>query len=261
MLKRIFMNEWMIVSIILANSVVLFLMGYREFSGYRPFEIADHFFTFFFIGEILVKVRFYGWKNYISSAWNKLDFILVAISIPSLFELLIDIPDISFLLVFRLLRVLRILRFLRFIPNIKQMIAGIQRAFRASIFVFLALFIYNILLAVLSSYLFRDDAPDLFGNPMLSMYSIFQIFTLEGWNEIPQRVIENLDPDSWVPGLTRLYFLIVVLTGSIFGFSIVNAIFVDEMVMDNNDGLEAKVDELNEKINKLLADRNINPND
>ncbi|WP_258105766.1 ion transporter [Marinoscillum sp. MHG1-6] len=251
----IFLNEWIILVAILLNSILLFSMGFEGLHENDFFVLLDHLFTLFFIFEVLVKTGMYGWKKYISNSWNKFDFILVAISIPSLFELLVDIPDISYLLVFRLLRVLRILRFMRFIPNISQMIAGIVRAFRASVFVFVAILIYNILLAVLSSYLFRDEAPELFANPVLSLYSIFQVFTLEGWNEIPATVIANSDPGSWKPALTRIFFVFVVLTGGIFGMSIVNAIFVDEMVMDNNEELESKVDKLNEKIDRLLEER------
>lgn len=252
LLKRIFMNEWAIVGAILANSATLFLMGFDRFHSSRLMDGIDHFFTLFFIIEILVKVKEFGWKNYIANSGNKFDFILVAISTPSLFEIFLHIPDISYLLVFRLMRVFRILRFMRFIPNIHQLIAGVARAVRASIFVFAALFIYNILLAVLSSYLFRTTAPEYFGDPLISLYSIFQIFTLEGWNEIPLAIIKNAEPGSWTPGFARLFFAMVVLTGGIFGFSIVNAIFVDEMVMDNTNDLEDKVDLLNKKVDELL---------
>jgi len=249
---KIFTNEWLIITAILGNSILLFVLGYQEFRHDPILSIIDHGFTIFFILEVLVKVGLYGWKSYISDSWNKFDFILVAISIPSLFELVIHIPDISYLLVFRLLRVMRILRFMRFIPNISKMISGIVRAARASVFVFAALVIYNILLAVLSSHLFRSEAPELFGNPAISLYSIFQVFSLEGWNEIPSTIISNTDPDSMKPMFTRLFFFFVVLTGGIFGMSIMNAIFVDEMVMDNNDDLEKKVDELSSKLDQLL---------
>ncbi len=255
LILRIFRNEWIILAAILFNSLLLFLMGFDGMHDHPVLSVVDHLFTLFFLLEILVKVAFNGWRQYIDNPWNKFDFILVLISIPSLFELVIDIPDISYLLVFRLLRVLRILRFMRFIPNISQMISGIVRAFRASVFVFAALFIYNVLLAVLSSYLFRDEAPEFFGNPIIALYSVFQIFTLEGWNEIPKAVIAGSDPNSWIPGLTRVFFTFVVLTGGIFGMSIMNAIFVDEMVMDNNNELEAKVDELNAKIDRLLGEQ------
>lgn len=250
---KIFTNEWLIIVAILLNSILLFILGYEEFHNDPVLAILDHSFTIFFIIEVVIKVGLFGWKRYSENAWNRFDFILVAISIPSLFELLIHIPDLSYLLVFRLLRVMRILRFIRFIPNISKMIAGIVRAFKASVFVLVVLLIYNILLAVLGSHLFRDEAPEFFGNPLISLYSIFQIFTLEGWNEMPSTIIANSEPSSWKPALTRLFFFFVVLTGGIFGMSIMNAIFVDEMVMDNNDSLEGKVDELSAKVDQLLA--------
>ncbi len=252
---KIFTNEWLILAAILLNSILIFVMGFEGLHDNPFLSILDHFFTLFFILEILVKVAFNGWRTYINNSWNKFDFILVAISIPSLFELLVNIPDISFLLVFRLLRVLRILRFMRFIPNISQMISGIVRAFKASVFVFVAIFIYNVLLAVLGSYLFRDASPEHFSNPLISLYSVFQVFTLEGWNEIPSSIVANMDPESWRVPFTRVFFVFVVLTGGIFGMSIVNAIFVDEMVRDNNDDLESKIEELTKKIDFLIAEK------
>lgn len=251
---KIFTNELVIVTMIMLNSILLFIMGYEEMHENRFLGIADHFFTMYFVFEVIVKVGMRGWKSYISDGWNRFDFFLVMISIPSLFVLIIHIPDVSYLLVFRLLRVMRILRFMRFIPNISKMIAGIARAFRASLFVLVALVIYNVLLAVLSSHLFRDEAPELFGNPAISLYSIFQVFTLEGWNDIPATIIENSKDVPWKPVLTRIFFFVVVITGGIFGMSIVNAIFVDEMIMDNNEDLEDKIDDLNKKVDILVEE-------
>lgn len=253
--QKVFLNEWFIVTAIVGNSIVLFLMGFQQFNNMGLLYGLDHFFTIYFILEVVVKVRSMGWKNYITNGGNQFDFVLVVISMPSIFEMFLQLPDMSYLLVFRLLRVLRILRFMRFIPNIKQMMAGIQRAFKASAFVFAALLIYNVLLAILSTYIFHAEDPYHFGDPFRSLYTIFQMFTLEGWHEIPQAIEANAEPGSWKIPFSRLFFLVVVMTGGIFGFSIVNAIFVDEMVMDNNNEVEAKLDELTRKVDQLLEDR------
>jgi voltage-gated sodium channel len=50
-----------------------------------------------------------------------------------------------------------------------------------------------------------------------------------------------------------MYFIFVVISGGIFGLSLVNSIFVDAMVSDNNDELENKIDLLDQKIDKLLT--------
>ena len=253
--KKAFLNEWFIITAIIGNSMVLFLMGFQEFEGMSILYTLDHFFTFYFILEVIVKVYSMGWKTYITDRGNQFDFVLVIISMPSIFEIFLQLPDMSYLLVFRLLRVLRMLRFMRFIPNIQQMIAGIQRAFKASAFVFAALLIYNVLLAILSTYIFHAEDPYHFGDPFRSLYTIFQMFTLEGWHEIPQAIEASAEPGSWKVPFSRLFFLLVVMTGGIFGFSIVNAIFVDEMIMDNNDDLENKVDLLSKKIDQLLQEK------
>ena len=250
--KKAFLNEWFIITAIIGNSLVLFLLGFQEFERMNILYRLDHFFTIYFILEVVVKVYEVGWRGYITDKGNQFDFILVVISMPSIFEIFLSLPDMSYLLVFRLLRVLRMLRFMRFIPNIRQMMAGIQRAFKASAFVFAALLIYNVLLAILSTYIFHGEDPYHFGDPFRSLYTIFQMFTLEGWHEIPQAIEANAEAGSWKIPFSRLFFLMVVMTGGIFGFSIVNAIFVDEMIMDNNDELEEKVDQLNAKVDKLL---------
>ena len=56
-----------------------------------------------------------------------------------------------------------------------------------------------------------------------------------------------------------MYFIFVVFSGGIFGLSLVNSIFVDAMVSDNNDELEKKIDNLETKIT-LLINQNNNKN-
>ena len=51
----------------------------------------------------------------------------------------------------------------------------------------------------------------------------------------------------------RIYFVLILILGGIIGLSLVNSIFVDAMVSDNNDELEDKVKQLNDKID-LLTD-------
>lgn len=252
-LQKVLLSERVIIYAIILNSVILFLLGFPTLESSIYLERIDLLFTVFFMVEATLKIRMYGWYLYIRNAWNRFDFILVVISLPSVFDFAHVLPDISFLLVFRLFRILRILRFLRFVPNIQEMFAGINRAFKASIFILIVLFVYNVLLAVLSTFLFGQVSPQLFGNPFLSLYSIFQIFTVEGWNDVPKEMILGLPEGSLLPGFIRFYFVAVVLSGGIFGFSIVNAIFVDEMLRDRNDDLEKKVDDLTKKVDELLS--------
>lgn len=237
--------------IIMVNAIAIFLMYFPSLEGNPYLLLLDHFFLLIFCLEAGVKIRSMGWKNYIRNRWNQFDFTIVLLSLPSLMEsFVIYMPNTSLLLVLRLFRLIRLVRFIRFVPHITQIMSGLARALKSSVFILLALVFFNFMLALLSCHLYRHLAPEYFGNPLLSAYSIFQLFTLEGWNEIPQLIAER-SQNGWVEGLMRFYFVSVVLFGGIFGLSIANAIFVDEMTIDNTRNLEDKIDRLQQQIGKL----------
>jgi len=88
---------------------------------------------------------------------------------------------------------------------------------------------------------------------MTSFYTIFRIFTVEGWYEIPDMIANNSTPSIGI--LSKIYFSVILLLGGIFGLSLVNSIFVDAMVSDNNDELERKINSLENKIDKLIENK------
>jgi len=148
------------------------------------------------------------------------------------------------------MRVFKAFRFLKFVPDVEELVTGVQRALRASVFVFLGFAVYIFIIGVFSFYLFQNSGSEYFKTPMVSLYSTFKIFTVEGWFEIPENIIAGYSKTATF--FTYLYFIFVVLTGGIFGLSIVNSIFVDSMVSDNNDELEKKIDKLDSKITEVL---------
>jgi len=106
------------------------------------------------------------------------------------------------------------------------------------------------MLALFTCHFYGQIAPEYFGNPLSASYHIFQLFTVEGWNEIPATITERTNSTVFA-GITRFYFALVVLAGGIFGMSLANAIFVDEMTMDNNQDLETKIDGLQQEISEI----------
>lgn len=234
------------------NAIIIFLMYFPQFKNDWTLETIDQLFIGFFVVEAIVKMRVLGIKGYFDKGWNKFDFTIVVLSLPTLLTHVITIPDTSLFLILRLFRITRLVRFIRFIPNLTQVLEGLGRALRASIFVLAALFFLNFLLAIVTCHFFAEVAPDKFGDPIISAYHIFQLFTIEGWNEIPDEVIPLLDK-RWLVWLTRFYFGTIVLIGGIFGMSLANAVFVDEMTIDNNAVLEGKIDQLQQQIEELKS--------
>lgn len=212
----------------------------------------DYACTIYFLLEATLKIRAGGFRGYWAIPWNRFDFIVVLLSMPSLLAPLIDVHAFAIFLVLRVGRLFRFFRIFHFIPNANKIFAGVGRALRASVGIFAALFILNFSLAMGGTMLFGKIAPEHFGTPLRSAYSLFKVFTVEGWYEIPDALEEKGISESliWV---VRGYFIISVLTGGILGLSLANAIFVDEMTIDNTLPVETMVGNLHREMNQLHA--------
>lgn len=252
---RWFLNDSFILSLILLNVIVIFIAGFT----FQPeqeliIELIDHLLTLLFIIEVIVKWKHYTVKGYFQNSWNIFDFSLVAIAIPSLilFFMPVSFVDLQYFLVLRVLRVFKFLRFFRFLPDVDRLAQGVWRALKSSIIILIAFAVFNIITAVLTSFIFRTVAPEFFGDPLLSLYNTFKIFTIEGWYEIPDAISENLDSDPLI-FLTRSYFIAILISGGIFGLSLVNSIFVDAMLADNNDDLNNKLQKLEAKMDIIMS--------
>jgi voltage-gated sodium channel len=287
-LKELFLVEKNVLIAILINAIVICLLYFPEYEDNFYLTFIDHIFIVFFLIEAIVKIYTFKPSAYFASNWNRFDFFIVVVSLPSLLVNIMPLPDTSLFLILRLFRLARLVRFIHFVPNLTKIILGLGRAIKASVFVLLALLFFNFLLSIFTCHFYAKVAPEYFGNPLISSYSIFQMFTVEGWNEIPatiakkmmikndekvfeeagieqgsELIIEELPPSvqeelkrtrrraGLMIGLTRFYFVLVVLVGGIFGMSLANAVFVDEMTMDNNDLLEQKIDSLQGEIAEI----------
>ena len=251
--KALFLNDKFILGLIIVNSITIFIQGFNIPVFYHRLIIyIDAIFTLAFLIEMLVKIYIYGFKVYWGSGWNKLDAILVLLALPSLIDIFIPtaVTNLQFLLVFRISRVFKFFRFLKFIPGISQIIVGIKRALKDSILIIIGFTIYNFVAAVFSCYLFKDISPEYFGDPIKAFYSTFKVFTVEGWYEIPDEMLK--DSSTLIAFFGKLYFILILMTGGILGLSLVNSIFVDAMVSDNNDELIEKVDNLEKKVDVLI---------
>lgn len=239
-----------------ATALVLHEMAARGTPLRQFWFWIDYACVVFFLVEAILKVRRDGWSRYWESSWNRFDFTVVILSLPALLGPFLHVSRFAFVLILRLGRLFRLFRVLRFIPNLDHLVLGVRRALRASIGVFLALMLINLILAVMATLLFRDLDPEHFGNPVVAGYSIFQVFTVEGWNEIADGLEERAvatKPEGarlLVTG-TRAFFIVAVLIGGILGLSLANAVFVDEMMMDNTESLERKMDALAEEVRRL----------
>lgn len=248
-IKNFFLNEFCILGLIIGNALLIFIQEF-EVRG----NILDYFepvFTVLFIVEMFVKITNSSFKNYISIGWNRLDFILVLISIPSLAAVFYsdNILELNIFLTLRVFRVFKFFRLIKFLPNINHLITSIQRAIKASYIVIIGFFILVFIVSLVTCSIYKNIVPEYFNNPTNSFYSIFRLFSVEGWYEIPDLIASRTSP--LVALLSKLYFGFLLLSGGILGLSLVNSIFVDAMVSDNNNEIQNEVTELTNKIDSL----------
>lgn len=236
--------------VILLNAVLVFLMYFPAYRNNLTVELIDNAFLLFFVIEAIIKLYTLKPRQYFALGWNRFDFVIVVGSLPSLLIYFLPVPNTSLLIILRLFRLIRLIRFIRFVPDLNKIMSGLGRALWASLFVLLALVVLNFLLAIFTCHFYADILPAYFGDPLISAYSIFQMFTVEGWNDIADEITQQTQ-NPYIIGVTRFYFVLVVLIGGIFGMSLANAVFVDEMTMDNNQILENKIDELQREIREL----------
>lgn len=246
-MKNLFLNDRLVLFVIILNTLVIFTDGIVEDNIWT--RGIDTLFTLFFLVETIVKVSTLGWKNYWRDGWNKYDFLIVLLALPSLLFVQDGLNDMNMLFALRVLRAFKSFLLFRHIPRISRILNGLRFAIRASVFVCVAYLAFLVVFSVLSFSLFSSDAPQFFGTPLMSMYSIFRLFTLEGWYEMPEAV--SLGGGVGWGIFARLYFAVLLFVGGIMGMSLVNSIFVDAMVSDNNDEILQKLDRIEKELQQL----------
>lgn len=244
-------SERVVVSAIVLNSLALLVMASTDESS-RLEAVAsrvDIACVAFFLLEVVLKIRQRGPRGYFGNGWDRTDFVLVLLSSPVLLAGA-GYQEFAVVLALRLGRLFRLFRLLRFIPNRDHLVDGVRRSLRAAVGVVLALVLLNFILALGATFLFGKLVPEHFGNPALSSYTMFRVFTIEGWPDLPALVAARAPHPVWGV-VARLFFGGSVLVGGIMGLSLANAVFVDEMTADNNRALEAKVDALHAELRSL----------
>lgn len=247
-MKNIFLNEKIVLGVIIFNALIIFMQE----CGIDCFEldVTDILCTIFFIVEVGVKMHHYGWRNYWHEGWNVFDFIVILFSLPSLFPIWDSLDVIQS---FRTLRILKFFRTFRFFPDFSIIAQHFWVAMKKTFGILCSLLLMIIIIALICTSLFKSTVPQYFGTIWESIYTIFRMCTIEGWYEIPDAIALATEP-MW-GAVAKVAFSMLLIFGGIIGMSLINSIFVDEMVSDNNDdvkqqlrNLEKQLEMLNEKL-------------
>ncbi len=163
-----------IIGAILVNAVILGLeTSSAMMASFSGILISiDRLCLAVFVAELAVKMFCYRaafWR----SGWNIFDFLVVAIALT---------PGAGVWAVLRSLRVLRVLRLLTAIPSLKKVVAAFIHSIPGltGVMAVMAIFFYT--MGVLATRLFGESHPEWFGSLGASLYTLFQVMTLESWS-------------------------------------------------------------------------------
>lgn len=247
-LKRFFLDDRVILALVILNTASIFVGGYYD--GALLFDALDSIFTLLFITEAVIKIREWSWERYWADGWNKLDFIVMLLALPSVLNLFIPGSIVTnVFLSLRVMKAFKSMRLFRFIPSMGSILKGIRMAIKASFVVAFGVMVLLLFLSMLSTSLFGSIVPEYFGTPGVALYSTFRLFTIEGWYEIPDAIA--MSSSTGMACLARVYFSVVLFVGGILGMSLINSIFVDAAVSDNNDEVLMKLDRIEQELKEL----------
>lgn len=252
--NKIFLNEKILLTVIIINTLIIFFQESNfKLHTYLYLDVAC---TIFFVIEMIVKIKTFSFKGFWENNWNRFDFILVCISTPAILTTFFEagiLSNLSVLLTLRLLRVFRLFRAFHFFPNINKIAEGLSRALSQSKAILLGFFVIIVISGLINCCLFKNVAPEYFATPLDSIYTVFRIFTVEGWYEIPDAIAAATTP--FIGKISRLYFCLLLCSGGIIGMSFVNSVFVDAMAEDNNDKVLEKLEKIEKKLEELEKKR------
>lgn len=247
---RIFTNDNFILSVICLFTILVIIQEFQI--RHIALLVLNLSCTLIFLLEMVAKHIKLGFRGYWTNFQNIFDGLLVILAMSLIFSRLLSImPDMSVFMVLRVLRVFRIFRILKAFKDLKVIGKNFVGAMRKCSGLFASFGIIILVIALLCCSLYKNEAPEYFGDPFAAIYTVFRLFTIEGWYEIPDTIATRVD--GFAPSFARLFFATLLIFGGVIGMSLINSVFVDEMVSDNNDDLKEDISELKSQVADLNA--------
>lgn len=208
-------TQRVILYLILINAV---LLGLETSPGVMNrfgtlIRLMDQAILAIFVIEILLRVSVHR-LAFFRDPWSLFDFLVIAIAL---------LPATGQLSVLRTLRVLRVLRVLTVVPSMRRVVAALLGAIPGLASIALVLGIIYYVFAVIATNLFATSFPEWFGNLGKSLYTLFQVMTLESWSMGIARPVMDQHPLAW------MFFITFILIATFTMLNLFIAIIVNAM--------------------------------
>ena len=234
-----------IMGVIVANAVTLGL-GTYDFSSSVDSALvtADEIFLGIFVVELAIRIAAYGRRpwDFFKDGWNVFDFVVIGLAfLPWLRD------NVTLL---RLARLLRVVRLVSVMPDLRILVRAMARSIAPitslALLTLLLMYVYG----MVGWILFHEEDPEQWGNIGQSLLSLFQILTLENWNEFLDAG-QAIHPASWI------FFVSYVLIASFLVINILIAIIINSMEEVHEAEREQDRDRLEDEITDATGDSSV----
>jgi len=178
-----------IIVLIVANAVILGLETspaiMQRMGG--VLRSVDGAILVVFVVEILMRLAAHG-RAFFRDPWSLFDSFVVGVAL---------VPATEAFSVVRALRVLRVLRIASAVPRMRRVVEALLHALPGLGSVVSILLLVFYVAGVMATQLFGSAFPDWFGTLPRSLYSLFQIMTLESWSMGIVRPVMERYPYAW----------------------------------------------------------------
>jgi len=249
-----------IVGVVIILNVLVFGMEVDLAPGPadNPFEnggaywfALDTIFLIIFIVELLIRMTWEKW-DWIWSWWNWLDFTIVVCALIETFVLTFitgrsSLKMLTVLRIVRLAKLVRVVRLVRMFRSLYVTVMAFKNALSSLMYIALLMIMGLFLCAIFTTSTIGRDAElrdemmgnnsgnERFGTVPRSMYSLFELMTLEGWVYVGRPLVER----------QPLYAIFLFLFIMIFTFGLLNMIVA--MVVEKTLVQARKMDEFTER--------------
>jgi len=169
--------------------------------------LVDCVFTFLFMVEICVRI-YWERRRWLFSLWNWFDVIVVTSAVVDVWILSFysgkeGLQMLVILRIARLLRLVRMVKLVRALQGLYMLVTAFWHAMKSMCFI-VAMMVFGVLLysIVATNLIGRNSAFDdvriyddtvyeRFGTVYRSMYSLFELMTLEGWDQVARPLVEE----------------------------------------------------------------------
>lgn len=166
-----------------------------------------------FIVELVLRIG-YRRLSFFRDGWSLFDLAVVLIAV---------VPTTPGLAVLRSLRVLRVLRLITALPRLKMIVAALISSLPGLGMIMLLQGLIFYVGAVIATKVFGQAFPDWFGTLGASLYTLFQVMTLESWSMGIVRPLMDHFPYAWV------FFVPFILIATFTMLNLFIAVIVNAM--------------------------------